>query len=404
MRLLDSALERWWRLGEVAPRSLLREGLLVLEAGHELGEAQRTLLLRSALVHGTGQITALHHQTDMERVALVMQEAALTWEPPLPAAAVAWLADHDPRGQRWLAPLIHDLRMPAAAAAGVQRERAEALLAALEHGPMEGDVHVRTAEPVGPGAGAWAERSRWWMVAALALVVVGLIWWQVAVHRPRGMVEAPPGSYMVRDPALDGVERRVRLDGFLIDRLEVTNREYRRCYEGGACPWPSSVHSATRPNYFLERGFADYPVVNVSQAGAAAYCQWAGKRLPTAEEWEVAAGYAPATNRQYRYPWGEPFEAQRANSALSNLGDTLAAGHYRPAGDSPVGASEMAGNVAEWTSTQVQQGEQSGYVVKGGSFQDVPGALSTSAQVVLAGEHGQAWVGLRCTRTVLLDR
>lgn len=403
MQLLDAALERWWRLGEVAGRDLLREGLLVLEAGHKLDEAQRTLLLRSALVHGTGQLTALHHQTDPERVALVIQEAALTWGPPLPAATVAWLAAQDPRRAGWCAPLIHELQTVAATAAGAQRERAEALLAALAQRGREGDVLERAPEPAEPAGAARVIRSRWWMAAALALVVGGLIWWQAAIHRPLGMVEVPPGSYLVRDPALGG-DRRVGLDGFLIDRFEVTNRQYRRCYGRGGCPWPNSVQSATRPNYFLERAFAGYPVVNLDHAAAAAYCRWAGKRLPTAEEWEVAAGYAPATNRQYRYPWGEPFEPQRANSAAAGLGDTVAVGSYRPAGDSPLGASEMAGNVAEWTSTQVQQGEQAGYVVKGGSFLDAPDRLTASAQVVLPGERAAAWVGLRCARTLLLDR
>lgn len=402
-QLLDAALERWWRLGEVAGRGLLREGLLVLEAGHDLDGAQRTLLLRSALAHGTGQLTALHYQTDPERVALVIQEAALIWDPPLPAATVAWLAVQDPRWAEWCAPLIHDLQTVAAAAAGVQRERAEALLAALDGRSWEGEILGRAPEPAGQPGAAGAVRSRWGVAAALALVVGGLIWWQMVIHRPLGMVEVPPGSYLARDPALDA-DRRVALDGFLIDRFEVANREYRRCYARGDCPWPSSIQSATRPNYFLERAFAGYPVVNLDHAAAAAYCRWAGKRLPTAEEWEVAAGYAPATNRQYRYPWGELFEPQRANSAAAGLGDTVAVGSYHPAGDSPLGASEMAGNVAEWTSTQAQQGEQAGYVVKGGSFLDGPDRMRASAQMVLAGEQASAWVGLRCARTLLLDR
>lgn len=402
LRLLDAALERWWRLGEVAPRSLLREGLLVLEAGHDLDEAQRTLLLRSALAHGAGQITALHYQTDMERVALVVQEAALTWEPPLSAAAVAWLAAQDRHSLHWTRPLAGELRTQLAVATGLQQARAEAVLIALEQAARDGEMV--TSPPVEGSAARWAVPSRWVMGAALAVVLIGLIWWQATIHRPQGMVEVPPGSYVVRDPGVDGAERRVALDGFLIDRFEVTNREYRRCYARGSCPWPSSVHSATRSNYFLERAYAEYPMVNVSQAAAAAYCRWAGKRLATAEEWEVAAGYAPATNRQYRYPWGAQFEAQRANSAASDLRDTVAVNEYRPAGDSMLGASGMAGNVAEWTGTQVHQGERAGYVVKGGSFADAPAALTTAAQMVVPEADAQAWLGIRCVRTVLLDQ
>jgi formylglycine-generating enzyme required for sulfatase activity len=344
-------------------------------------------------------MTALHYQTDMERVALVVQEAALVWEPPLPAAAVAWLADQDAHSVRWTTPLTGELRTQRGIATGPERVRVETVLAALERGAPVGES---TALPY--AAARWRMPLRWVMGSALVLVLAGLVWWQAAVRRPSGMVEAPPGSYVVRDPGVDGAERRVGLDGFLIDRFEVTNRAYRRCYARGACPWPSNVHSATRQNYFLERGFAEYPVVNVSQEASAAYCRWAGKRLPTAEEWEVAAGYAPATNRQYRYPWGAHFEPQRANSVTSGLGDTVAVGQYRAAGDSMLGASDMAGNVAEWTGTQVQQGESAGYVVKGGSYADAADSLATVAQVIVPGAHAHAWLGIRCARTVLLDQ
>lgn len=404
LRLLDAALECWWQLGDMPPRSLLREGLLVLEAGHALDEAQRTLLLRAALYYGAGQLTALHYQTDMERVALLVQEAALIWEPPLAAQTVVWLAEHDDLGIRWTGLLVRELGTQVAAATSTQQGRAAALLAALEQSDM-GDYSAWPSPIADPAQRSDQARSaRHLMVAALVLAVAGLVWWQLSTRHPAGMVEVPPGSYVVRDPALDGVDRTVRLDGFLIDREEATNRAYRRCAERGACPWPQPVDSATRPNYFVDPTYQAFPVVNVSKGAAEAFCRWAGKRLPTAEEWEVAAGYAPATNRRFRFPWGAQFDVQRANSALSSLGDTVAVGQYRPAGDSMFGASGLAGNVAEWTSSQVSLGDEIGIVVKGGSFADGPDALEVTSQKVAPADSRAVWLGVRCARTLLLDQ
>src|SRR5690606_30508051 len=80
--LLDGCLERWGSFGESAPLSLLREGLLVLEAGHVLDEAHLSLLLRSALYYRRGLVTALRHEADPERAALLIKEAVMEWEPP----------------------------------------------------------------------------------------------------------------------------------------------------------------------------------------------------------------------------------------------------------------------------------------------------------------------------------
>jgi hypothetical protein len=66
-RNLDLALDGWWRSGALPAPALLRDGLLLLEAGNPLDEAQRSLLLRAALAHRRGVLTALRYQTDPER-------------------------------------------------------------------------------------------------------------------------------------------------------------------------------------------------------------------------------------------------------------------------------------------------------------------------------------------------
>jgi iron(II)-dependent oxidoreductase len=88
------------------------------------------------------------------------------------------------------------------------------------------------------------------------------------------------------------------------------------------------------------------PVCHVNWFEAEAFCNWAGRRLPTETEWEVAA----TGGRRQRYPWGEsPPDPNLANvdAWVADVVDVRA----HPEGDSPVGCRQMIGNVWEWTST-----------------------------------------------------
>ena len=424
---LDGALDDWWRDGALLDPPLLRDALLVLEAGHALNESSRSLLLRAALHHGRGMLTALRHQTDPERTAFLLHEAVVgqNGQPgediePLPPEALRDLQRADqPRAAAWSPPLLGLLHEDAAAAGTRRAARAHAALDALTGGDEPGRTVpvavvtaswplARPAHRPAPLAVPLHRRHSWFQLGILLtlLLLIGVIGlWRWLLWEPPAVVDVPGGSYSVARvddnvgvgnvqislAEADGL-RTVDLAPFVIDRFEVTNCEYARCLERGACPAPVNGEALSNP------ALVDHPVANVTWDGAAAYCAFANQRLPTAAEWEVAASYSTATNRYFRYPWGDRFEPRLTNSARSGVVGTQAVGSYAPTGDSPLGLSDAAGNVAEWTVTanEATDAGTRAFIVKGGGFHDGDEALLLRSQRVLPASVAEPWLGFRC--------
>lgn len=167
--------------------------------------------------------------------------------------------------------------------------------------------------------------------------------------KPNQMVVIPAGVFtMGTNERLsdEGPQHDVFLDDFAIDQYEVTNGQYKRFIDETKWRSPSHFRNRTYP-----KGKVDHPVTFVTWDDASAYCKWAGKRLPTDQEWEKAARGTDVRT----YPWGNDFAIDFANtplrwSALDKFGDTTPAGMFEQ-GKSPYQLYDMSGNVWEWTAS-----------------------------------------------------
>ena len=194
---------------------------------------------------------------------------------------------------------------------------------------------------------------------------------------------------------------------FWIDRTEVTNRMYALCVQAGVCDPPERSSSFTRASYYGNPEYDHYPVVWVSWYDAGAYCAWIGGGLPGDAQWL----YAASAGDDRTYPWGEGLDGTRANycdvnctfswtdrSVDDGYFDTAPVGSY-PAGASPFGVLDLAGNALEWTSTAVYESDT--YTYRGGSWYTGEANMRNTLDVFHYRTYPavvQYYQGFRCVR------
>jgi len=197
---------------------------------------------------------------------------------------------------------------------------------------------------------------------------------------PQDMVLIPAGLFIMGSTEYgdEGPVRQVWLDAFWMARTPVTNAECaefikaggyreRKYWTEAGWAWKEKERHTQPERWDEHKGKRDHPVRYITWYEALAYARWRGVMLPSEAQWEKAARgglqipnrQSPASNFQFvdnpnperRYPWGDEFDERKCNTRESDIGDTTPVGKYSPAGDSPYGVADMAGNVWEWTSS-----------------------------------------------------
>lgn len=254
------------------------------------------------------------------------------------------------------------------------------------------------------------------------------------------MVRIPDGEYSIgtddRLVAYDNERprHRVEVSSFRIDRAPVTNGDYmefmnaggyrdERLWTDAGWKWVSQSGAAA-PAYWkrdgdmwavrtMDRtGEVDErrPVCHVSYHEADAFARWAGKRLPSEAEWEIAASWDGGAGALL-YPWGDDPPATTDANVDQLSFDTAAVGAYRR-NVSPSGCYGMIGEVWEWTSSDFN-----GYpgfesfpyreyseaffgteykVLRGGSWATRPGAIRNTFRNWDYPIRRQIFSGFRC--------
>jgi iron(II)-dependent oxidoreductase len=229
----------------------------------------------------------------------------------------------------------------------------------------------------------------------------------------------------------------VHLEPFWMDVTPVTNGEFvsfiaaggyqnRAYWSDEGWKWVNGS-SAEAPKYWTRGGDGwlsrsmdrtapvalDHPVAHVCYYEAEAFATFAGKRLPTEQEWEAAASWDPDTGTKHSYPWGEDSPTKElANVDQLSFG-TAPVGTY-PANISPIGCQGMIGDVWEWTASNFQpypvfrsfpypEYSEAFFgteykVLRGGSWATRPGAIRNSFRNWDYPIRRQIFSGFRCAR------
>lgn len=267
------------------------------------------------------------------------------------------------------------------------------VLQLTENGKLK-DEHVIEARPARP-----------WLVSSIRTTVG-------ATRVPSDMVLVPgtefsfdvsTGENFIPYPDVSG--KPTILDSFLIDRYPVTNEQYHEfLMSSGYRPADTTRFLRHWVNGIYKPGQEKYPVVNVGYEDMLAYASWAGKRLPTEAEWQLAA---QGTDKR-KWPWGNEFHGALCNNSFSRPTPVDAF----PRGASPFGAIDMVGNIWQMTADIYFNGSNYMAVIRGGSYykpesnwwylQGGPQPLNMTQILLLVspGFDRSPTVGFRCVKDI----
>ncbi len=260
---------------------------------------------------------------------------------------------------------------------------------------------------------------------------------------PPGMIYMPGGSVQIGSQnglSNEWPVHQVNIDPFYLDKSPVTVAQFQEFVEATAYVTEaeqygnSSVFSFDSAYFYLAEGadwryplgqngqaaLLNHPVTQVSWRDAQAYARWAGKRLPTEQEWEYAARYAQGGVT--RYAWGNNLIEENKYQANTWQGKfpeyntmqdsfllTSPVGYF---GSNICGLTDMGGNVWEWTTSVYQPYPGNTYsyrvdtlqkVIRGGSFMcdsTYCHGYRVSARQMLSAESAGFHVGFRCAQNI----
>lgn len=286
------------------------------------------------------------------------------------------------------------------------------------------------------------QRSRKPWFAALSLVSVLSLGAGAFLFHARTPARCPPESRLIPEGevhlsttqglTLDGPTTAVSVAPFCLAQTEVRQVDYRRCFSLGGCDAArearindAEIERRMRPFCTFDHPeLATHPINCVTWQMAEKYCRWLGGRLPTEGEWQLAAQPDPALP----FPWGEGApSAKRLNAlgpegydaALQMLGEhanrtlvplfdtsdgfaaTAPVGSF-PAGASPSGLQDMAGNVSEWTSSGTEADRHlrgSAWTYAGNADGGLRGELFVTFRRTLDSRFATPTLGVRCAFT-----
>ena len=241
----------------------------------------------------------------------------------------------------------------------------------------------------------------------------------IMIYIPAGEFTMGSDIYSFEQPV-----QQISLDAYLIDKYLITNRQFKQFVDetgyqtdaeknGSGEVWTgkrwrndqNAIWKMPDGSTSIE-GKEDYPVSQISHNDAIAYCEWAGKELPTEAQWEMAAR-GPGSGI---YPWGNSNPDDTiANYFDSFIQETTPVAKYEK-GQSYYGAFDMAGNLYQWCKdwytpgaerktdnpTGPDQGTER--VLKGGSYSESMDSLRSAYRISADPAASKAIYGFRCVK------